>query len=72
MLLTLLAARIHAHAWRIMITRMSIELPASAHEWAQHLTKRDGGWVDQFISTALAEKMSVLEVDAYVRQRAGA
>ena len=41
------------------MTRINIELPLSVHERAKLLAKRDGVSVDQFISTALAEKMSV-------------
>jgi hypothetical protein len=52
------------------MTRINIELPASVHERAKFLAKRDGISVDQFISTALAEKMSVLEAESYFRERA--
>ncbi len=52
------------------MTRINIELPLSVHERAKLLAKRDGVSVDQFISTALAEKMSVLEAETYFRQRA--
>ena len=52
------------------MTRIQIELPASVHERAKHLAQRDGVSVDQFISTALAEKMSVLEAEPYVRDLA--
>ena len=52
------------------MTRIQIELPASVHERAKHLAERDGVSVDQFISTALAEKMSVLEAEDFVRERA--
>ena len=52
------------------MTRISIELPASVHERAKLLAKRDGVSVDQFISTALAEKISVLEAETYFQERA--
>ncbi|HUO09106.1 MAG TPA: toxin-antitoxin system HicB family antitoxin [Phycisphaerae bacterium] len=52
------------------MTRINIELPASVHERAKQLAERDGVSVDQFIATALAEKMSVLEAEAYFRERA--
>jgi hypothetical protein len=52
------------------MTRINIELPASVHERAKLLAQRDGVSVDQFIATALAEKMSVLEAETYVHERA--
>lgn len=52
------------------MTRINIEIPASVHERATELAKRDGVTVDQFIATALAEKMSVLEAETYFQERA--
>jgi hypothetical protein len=52
------------------MTRISVEIPASIHERAKVLAKQDGVSLDQLIALALAEKMSALDTDDYLRTRA--
>ena len=52
------------------MTRVSFQIPASIHERAKLLAKRDGMSLDQLIATAVAEKVSVLEAVDYLGKRA--
>jgi hypothetical protein len=52
------------------MTRVSLQLPPSIHERAKVLAKRDGVSLDQLVTLALAEKMSALETEDYLRTRA--
>ncbi len=52
------------------MTRIHLELPVSVHQHAKRLAKRDGVSLNQLISSALAEKMSVLEAAPYFKARA--
>ena len=52
------------------MTRVSFQMPASIHERAKLLAKRDGVSLDQLIATAVAEKVSVLETVDYLSKRA--
>jgi hypothetical protein len=51
------------------MTRISLDLPVSVHEHAKRLAKRDGVSIKQLISSALAEKMSVLDGEAEYKSR---
>ncbi len=50
---------------------MSLRLPESLHKQVRRLAKRDGISINQFIATALAEKMSALLTREYLEGRAG-
>jgi hypothetical protein len=52
------------------MTRVSFQAPASIHQRAKVLAKRDGISLDQLMASALAETVSVLETVDYLRQRA--
>ena len=52
-----------------MIT-ISVRLPESIHSQVRELAKREGTSINQFISTALAEKISALETEDYLAKRA--
>ncbi len=48
-----------------------MHLPDSLQQQLQALAARDGISVDQFIATAVAEKMAALLTEAYLAERAG-
>jgi hypothetical protein len=50
--------------------RMSIRLPNSLHEQVRQLAEREDISINQFITMALAEKLSALMTEDYLRQRA--
>ena len=52
------------------MSTLSVNLPESLHRRAQSLAQADGVPLDQFIATALAEKVAVLDADSYIRERA--
>ncbi|MBI4623129.1 MAG: toxin-antitoxin system HicB family antitoxin [Verrucomicrobia bacterium] len=52
------------------MSKLNVHLPESLHRRAQSLAQDDGVPLDQFIATALAEKVAVLDADTYIRQRA--
>lgn len=49
---------------------ISLRLPESLHEQVRELSKQDGISINQFIATALAEKMSALMTVDYLERRA--
>jgi hypothetical protein len=49
---------------------MSVRIPESLHETVRQLAKRDHVSINQFITTALAEKVSALMTEDYLEQRA--
>lgn len=49
---------------------MHIQLPDSLQEQLRRLAERDGISVDQFIATAVAEKMASLLTESYLNDRA--
>ena len=49
---------------------MNVNIPESLRRRAQALAQDDGVSLDQFIATALAEKVAVLDADSYIRARA--
>ena len=51
------------------MTRVTFQIPASIHERAKLLAKRDGLSLDQLITSAIAEKISVLEAADYLKAR---
>ena len=49
---------------------LSVRLPDSIHREVRQLAKEDGVSINQFISLALAEKVSSLRTVDYLKQRA--
>ena len=52
------------------MSTLSLRLPDSLHEEIKALAKEEGISINQFISSAVAEKMSALLTEKYLRQRA--
>ena len=52
------------------MSTISLRLPESLHERVRELAKKDDVSINQFITTALAEKMSALLTEEYLAQRA--
>ncbi len=52
------------------MSSLNVNIPESLRRRAQSLAQDDGVPLDQFIATALAEKVAVLDADSYIRERA--
>ena len=52
------------------MSTLSVNIPESLRRRALALAEDDGVPLDQFIATALAEKVAVLDADNYLRERA--
>jgi hypothetical protein len=52
------------------MTTLSLRLPDSLHEQVRELAKRDGISINQFVASAVAEKMSALLTEEYLEARA--
>ena len=52
------------------MSTLSLRLPDSLHEEIKILAKKEGISINQFISSAVAEKMSALMTESYLKQRA--
>jgi len=52
------------------MSTMSLRLPDSLHEAARQLAQKDHVSVNQFVATALAEKISALMTEDYLKERA--
>ena len=52
------------------MSTLNVNIPESLRRRAQSLAQDDGVPLDQFIATALAEKVAVLDADCYIRERA--
>jgi predicted transcriptional regulator len=52
------------------MSTISLRLPDSLHDQVRDLAKRDNISINQFIATALAEKMSALMTADYLAKRA--
>jgi len=52
------------------MSTISLRLPDSLHESVRKLAKQDNISINQFVATALAEKMSALETEKYLSERA--
>ena len=52
------------------MSAISLRLPDSLHSRARVLSKRDHVSINQFVATAVAEKISALETEDYLAQRA--
>jgi hypothetical protein len=53
------------------MSAISLRLPDSLHSRARLLSRRDHVSINQFVATAVAEKISALETEDYLAQRAG-
>lgn len=49
---------------------VSLRLPDSIYEFAKELSKKDQVSLNQFIATAVAEKVSALNTKSYLQERA--
>lgn len=49
---------------------VSLRLPDSIYEFAKELSSKDQVSLNQFIATAVAEKVSALNTEAYLEERA--
>ena len=52
------------------MSTISLRLPESLHEKARELAKQENVSVNQFVATALAEKLSALMTEEYLQGRA--
>ncbi len=52
------------------MSTLNVNIPESLRRRAQSLAQNDGVPLDQFIATALAEKVAVLDADSYIGERA--
>ncbi len=52
------------------MSTISLRLPDSLHDSVRKLAKEDNISINQFIATALAEKMSALITEEYLKERA--
>ncbi|MBI3108277.1 MAG: toxin-antitoxin system HicB family antitoxin [Candidatus Rokubacteria bacterium] len=52
------------------MSTMSVRLPDSLHKRVRDLAKREGISINQFIASALAEKLSALLTSEYLDERA--
>jgi hypothetical protein len=52
------------------MSTLSLRLPDSLHKRVRELAQQDGISINQFISTAVAEKLAALMTEEYLEQRA--
>lgn len=52
------------------MSTLSLRLPDSLHEQVKELARRDGISINQFVASAVAEKMSALLTEQYLKERA--
>ena len=52
------------------MSTLSLRLPDSLHEQVKVLARQDGISINQFIASAVAEKMSALVTEEHLRERA--
>ena len=52
------------------MSTLSLRLPESLHKQLKELAKRDGVSINQFVTTAIAEKLSALMTVEYLDERA--
>ncbi len=51
------------------MSTISVRLPESLHKKVKHLAKEEATSINQLISSALAEKIAVLDAEAYLQKR---
>jgi hypothetical protein len=52
------------------VTTLSVRLPESLHKGIQDVARREGISINQFITVAVAEKLSALLTEEYIQARA--
>ena len=52
------------------MSSLSLRLPDSLHRHIKEFSEKEGVSINQFISTAVAEKMSALSTESYLEERA--
>jgi uncharacterized protein (DUF1778 family) len=52
------------------MSTLSLRLPNSIHRHIKEIAKKEGVSINQFISSAVSEKISALITDEYLQQRA--
>ena len=52
------------------MSTLSLRLPDSIHRHIKNIAKREGVSINQFISTAVSEKISAILTEEYLRSRA--
>lgn len=52
-----------------MMSNLSLRLPESLHKQVKELAKKEGVSINQFVTTALAEKLSALMTQDYLEAR---
>jgi len=52
------------------MSTLSLRLPDSLHDGVRKLAKKDNISINQFVATALAEKISALTTETYLIERA--
>lgn len=52
------------------MSTLSVQIPNSLHAHLQELAEREGITIEQFITTAVAEKMAALMTESYLNDRA--
>jgi len=52
------------------MSQVALRLPDSLHQYAKQLAARDDTSLNQFILTAIAEKISALNTEAFFQERA--
>lgn len=52
------------------MSQVALRLPDSLHQYAKQLAAQDSASLNQFIVTAVAEKISALNAEAFFKQRA--
>jgi uncharacterized protein (DUF1778 family) len=53
------------------MSALSLRLPDSIHRYIKEVAKKEGVSINQFISSAVAEKISAIMTDDYLKDRAG-
>ncbi|MBL7990623.1 MAG: toxin-antitoxin system HicB family antitoxin [Candidatus Kapabacteria bacterium] len=53
------------------MSAINVRLPESLHKKLRHLTTQDDVSMNQFIVSAIAEKVAVYHADEYLAERAG-
>ena len=57
-------------AWRFTMSALSVRLPDSLHRYLKEVARKEGVSVNTLISTAVAEKVSALMTEDYLKARA--
>jgi len=53
------------------MSTLSVRLPNSLHDRLRELAREEGVSMNQLIATAVAEKLSALDAESYLAERAG-